>query len=56
MCNLIVMLAGVTPDAEPAAGCRVLHALSLPGKVAPRSAAEAIYMTVTAILREEGLL
>lgn len=54
--DLASLPGGIAPDAEPAAGCRILHALSLPGKVAPRSAAEAIYMTVCAMLHEEGLL
>lgn len=54
--DLASLPGGIAPDAVPPAGCRVLHALSLPGKVAPRSAAAAIYATVTAILREEGVL
>ncbi len=54
--DLASLPGGIAPDAVPLAGCRVLHALSLPGKVAPRSAAAAIYATVTAILREEGVL
>ena len=54
--DLASMPGGVAPDAEPPTGCRVIHALSLPGKVAPRTAAAAIYATVTAILREEGVL
>ena len=37
-------------------GCRVLHALSLPGKVAPLSAARAVFDTVDTILHEEGIL
>ena len=35
---------------------RVLHALSLPGRVAPLSAARAIHDTVCAVLQEEGVL
>ena len=54
--DLASLPGGIAPDAAPPTGCRVLHALSLPGKVAPRSAAAAIYATVTAILREEGML
>lgn len=54
--DLASMPGGVAPDAIPPTGCRVIHALSLPGKVAPRTAAAAIYATVTAILREEGVL
>lgn len=54
--DLASMPGGVAPDAVPPTGCRVIHALSLPGKVAPRTAAAAIYATVTAILREEGVL
>ncbi|MCD8355242.1 MAG: dipicolinate synthase [Clostridia bacterium] len=45
---------GVAEDALEL--CRVIHALSLPGKVAPRSAAKAIYATVCHMLEEEGLL
>ena len=33
-----------------------LHALSLPGKVAPLSAARAVFDTVDTILHEEGIL
>lgn len=47
---------GVAPDAPLPGGCRVLHALSLPGKVAPRTAAQAIYQTVCSIFDEEGFL
>ena len=54
--DLASMPGGVAPDVIPPTGCRVIHALSLPGKVAPRTAAAAIYATVTAILREEGVL
>ena len=58
--SLIIDLAslpgGIAPDATLPTGCRVLHALSLPGKVAPRSAARAIYQTICAILEEEGVL
>lgn len=60
-CNadtLIVDLAsgkgGVAEDAKEL--CRVVHALSLPGKMAPVSAAQAIYTTVCHMLEEEGLL
>ena len=38
------------------AGCRLLHALSLPGRVAPLSAARAIHDTVLTILQEESIL
>ena len=55
---LIVDLAsgkgGVAEDAKEL--CRVMHALSLPGKVAPVSAAQAIYTTVCHMLEEEGLV
>lgn len=43
---------GVAPEA--AGLCRVIHALSLPGRVAPKSAAAAIYETVRHMLTEEG--
>ena len=36
--------------------CRVIHALSLPGKVAPKSAAAAIAQTVRHMLEREGLI
>ena len=36
-------------------GVRAIHALSLPGKVAPVTAARAIWTAVSNILREEGL-
>ncbi|MGM9631071.1 dipicolinate synthase subunit DpsA [Butyricicoccus sp.] len=55
---LIIDLAsgkgGIADDAGDL--CRVIHALSLPGRVAPRSAAAAIYDTVCHMLEEEGLL
>lgn len=44
---------GVAEDAKDL--CRVIHALSLPGKVAPVSAAQAIYTTICHMLEEEGL-
>ena len=47
---------GIAPDLAAPPACRVLHALSLPGRVAPRSAARAIYDTVRAILQEEGIV
>lgn len=56
--TLIVDLAsgkgGVAEDAGEL--CRVIHALSLPGKVAPVSAAQAIYATICHMLEEEGML
>lgn len=55
---LIIDLAsgkgGTVSDA--AEFCRVIHALSLPGRVAPRSAATAIYETICHMLEEEGRL
>lgn len=45
---------GVCEDAKDL--CRVIHALSLPGKVAPKSAAAAIAQTVRHMLEREGLL
>lgn len=47
--------AGGVP-ADAASLRRVIHALSLPGRVAPRSAAAAIHDTVCHMLEEEGLL
>lgn len=47
---------GLDPSAEPLRGVRVIHALSLPGKVAPVTASVAVRDTVYAILGEEGIL
>lgn len=56
--TLVIDLAsgkgGVAEDAGEL--CRVIHALSLPGKTAPETAAKAIYTTVCHMLEEEGLL
>ncbi|HBI64357.1 MAG TPA: dipicolinate synthase subunit DpsA [Clostridiales bacterium] len=56
--TLVIDLAsgagGVAEDAGDR--CRIIHALSLPGRVAPRSAAAAIHDTICHILEEEGLL
>lgn len=56
--TLIIDLAsgkgGVADDAKDI--CRVIHALSLPGRVAPRTAAAAIHETVCHMLEEGGLL
>lgn len=58
--SLVIDLAslpgGIAPDAKLPPACRVLHALSLPGKVAPLSAARAIHDTVCAVLQEEDVL
>ena len=58
--GLIIDLAslpgGIAADAQPPDGCRILHALSLPGRVAPLSAARAVRDTVLTMLEEEGVL
>ena len=54
--DLASMPGGIETDAPVPPDCHVIHALSLPGKVAPRSAAQAIYNTICTILREEGVL
>jgi len=54
--DLASMPGGVSPEASPPAGCQVLHALSLPGRVAPLSAARAIHDTVLTILQEEAAI
>ena len=54
--DLASLLGGVAADTLLPDGCRVLHALSLPGKVAPLSAARAVFDTVDTILHEEGIL
>ena len=46
---------GVDPDAAKALGCRVIRALSLPGKVAPVTAGRIIGDSALAVLREEGI-
>ena len=56
--SLIIDLAskpgGVDMDSARELGCRVIWALSLPGKVAVRTAGEIIADSVLSILREEG--
>ena len=54
--DLASLPGGVAADTLLPDGCRVLHALSLPGKVAPLSAARAVFDTVDTILHEEGIL
>ena len=54
--DLASLPGGVAADTLLPDGCRVLHALSLPGKVAPLSAARAVFDTVDSILHEEGIL
>ncbi len=54
---LLDLASGAGGVCEDAKGlCRVIHALSLPGKVAPKSAADAIAQTVRHMLEREGLL
>ena len=57
---LIIDLAsqpgGIDLSAVPPDGVRVIHALSLPGKVAPVTASIAVRDTIYAILSEEGIL
>lgn len=45
---------GIAEDAKSLRHC--IHALSLPGRVAPKTAAAAIFETIGHMLREEGLL
>lgn len=45
---------GIAADAQEIR--HVIHALSLPGRVAPKTAASAIYQTIRHMLKEEGLL
>ncbi len=47
---------GIDLAAVPPAGIRIIHALSLPGKVAPVTASIAVRDTIYAILGEEGIL
>ena len=54
--DLASLPGGIAADTLLPDGCRVLHALSLPGKVAPLSAARAVFDTVDTILHEEGIL
>ncbi|MBR6513443.1 MAG: dipicolinate synthase [Clostridia bacterium] len=57
---LIIDLAsapgGVDTDAAENSCTRVIHALSLPGKIAPKTAGEIIAGSVCDILKEEGVL
>ena len=46
---------GVDFEAARQLGVKTIHALSLPGRVAPVTAARAVWTTVSNILREEGL-
>lgn len=54
--DLASMPGGLDADAKLPTSCRLLHALSLPGRVAPLSAARAIHDTVMTILQEESIL
>lgn len=54
--DLASMPGGISSEAKLPTGCRILHALSLPGKVAPLTAAHAIHDTICNILHEEGIL
>lgn len=54
--DLASMPGGISSEAKLPAGCRILHALSLPGKVAPLTASHAIHDTICNILHEEGIL
>ncbi len=58
--TLIIDLAskpgGVDMDAARELSCRVIWALSLPGKVAPQTAGEIIADSVASILAEEGII
>ena len=47
---------GIDLAAVPPSGIRIIHALSLPGKVAPVTASVAVRDTIYAILSEEGIL
>ncbi len=47
---------GIDPSAIPPQKLRLIHALSLPGKVAPVTASIAVRDTIYAILNEEGIL
>lgn len=46
---------GVDPEGAQQLGVQVIHALSLPGRVAPVTAARAVWSTICNILREEGV-
>lgn len=54
--DLASMPGGIAQDAKIPEGCTLIHALSLPGKVAPLSAAKALCSTILTILEEEGIL
>ncbi len=52
--DLASMPGGVDAPAAKALGVRVIHALALPGRYAPETAADAIFATVCAILAEQA--
>ena len=54
--DLASLPGGVAPDAQLPSGCRLQHALSLPGTVAPLTAAHALHATSRTIFHEEGML
>ncbi len=54
--DLASMPGGIDVDAKLPPSCRLLHALSLPGRVAPLTAACAIHDTIITILQEESIL
>ena len=54
--DLASVPGGVDSDAACELGVKVIRALSLPGKVAPRSAGEIITGSVRDILTEEGII
>lgn len=53
--DLASMPGGVDDEAAKRLGIRVYHELSLPGRVAPKTAGEIIRKAVMNIIREEGL-
>lgn len=54
--DLASMPGGITQDASMPEGCTLIHALSLPGKVAPFSAAKALCSTILSVLEEEDII
>lgn len=54
--DLASLPGGIVPDTKIPPHCKVIPALSLPGRVAPLSAARAIHQTILTILQEEGVL
>lgn len=54
--DLASLPGGVDEEAARVYGVQLIHALALPGKVAPKSAGRILFETVTSILREKEVI